>query len=377
MASSLQDLIPLDAPQRLAGMLRQAWPQFAARAFVAQVEPGFAALGLMDRGRRMAQALHAHLPRGFEQAARVLVASMGPPLGLDARGEPVAVPGAPGGFFYLPHSMWLSQAGLDHLDAAMAAQHALTQRFTAEFSLRPYLAHEPRAVLRRLADWAQDPSAHVRRAVSEATRPRLPWAPRLPAFIADPRPVLPLLESLRDDPSSYVRRSVANHLNDIGKDHPALLLEVAGRWLRGAPPRRQDLVRHALRTALKRGDPQALALLGHGEAARMAVAAARITPARVRVGEKVSIEVDLRNTSRQAAQALVDLRVHYAKADGSARPRVFRWKTVALPARGAERLRKTLSLRQMTTRTHHPGEHQVELMLNGRTHVLGRFTVVP
>lgn len=376
MAAGLQDLIPPDAPARLAAMLRQAWPRFPAHAFVAQVEPGFTALGLMDRGRRMADALHTHMPRDFPQAARVLVESMGPPLGLDARGEPLAVPGAPGGFFYLPHSMWLSQAGLDHLDAAMAAQHALTQRFTAEFSLRPYLARDPQAVLRRLAAWVEDENAHVRRAGSEATRPRLPWAQHLPAFIADPRPVLPLLDKLRDDPSSYVRRSVANHLNDIGKDHPQLLLEVAGRWWQDAPPERQQLVRHALRTALKRGDPQALALLGHGDEAAMDVARARVTPARVRVGETVRIEVELRNTGPDAAEARVDLCVHYAKADGSARPRVFRWKTVVLPAHGAERLHKTLSLRQMSTRTHHPGEHRVELRLNGRTHALGRFTVL-
>lgn len=377
MAASLQDLIPPDAARSLAAMLREVWPRFPVRDFVGQVEPGFTALGLMDRGRRLAEALHTYLPRNFEEAARGLVASMGPPMGLDARGEPLAAPGGPGGFFYLPHSIWLSRAGLDHLDAALAAQHALTQRFTAEFSLRPYLARDAAAVLRRLQAWAVDDNAHVRRAVSEATRPRLPWAPRLPAFIADPRPVLPLLEMLRDDPSSYVRRSVANHLNDIGKDHPGLLLEVAGRWLRDAPPERRALVRHGLRTALKRGDPQALGLLGHGKAAPMAISAARITPARVHVGDTVRIEVDLRNKGREAAHALVDLRVHYARPDGTARPRVFRWKTVSLPARGAERLRKSLSLRQMSTRTHHPGEHRVELMLNGRTHVLGRFTVLP
>lgn len=375
--AGMQDLIPTDAPQRLAAMLRKAWPRFPAQAFVAQVEPGFAALGLMARGRRLADGLHAHLPGDFDHAARVLVASMGPPLGLDARGEPMAAPGGASSFFYLPHGIWLSEAGLDHLDAAMVAEHALTQRFTAEFSLRPFLARDPRAVLRRLAAWAEDPSAHVRRAVSEATRPRLPWAPRLAIFIRDPRPVLPLLERLRDDPSSYVRRSVANHLNDIGKDHPDVLLEVAGRWLQDAPPARQALVRHALRTALKRGDPAALALLGHGKRARMALAHARITPERVRVGETVRIEVDLRNTGRTTAQALVDLRVHYAKADGAARPRVFRWKNLSLPAGGCERLGKSLSLRQMSTRTHHPGEHRVELMLNGRTHVLGRFTVLP
>jgi HEAT repeat protein len=79
-----------------------------------------------------------------------------------------------------------------------------------------------------------DPSEHVRRLVSEGTRPRLPWASRLPAFQRDPAPVLALLERLKDDPALYVRRSVANNLNDIGKDHPALLADTARAWLQDA-----------------------------------------------------------------------------------------------------------------------------------------------
>ena len=64
-----------------------------------------------------------------------------------------------------------------------------------------------------------------------------------------------------EDPSPYVRRSVANHLNDISKDHPGIALDLAERW--GA---RGDaatwLVRHGLRTLIKRGDRRALALVG-------------------------------------------------------------------------------------------------------------------
>ena len=37
-------------------------------------------------------------------------------------------------------------------------------------------------------------------------------------------------EQLKQDPSDYVRRSVANHLNDISKDQPELMLEICQRW---------------------------------------------------------------------------------------------------------------------------------------------------
>jgi 3-methyladenine DNA glycosylase AlkC len=118
---------------------------------------------------------------------------------------------------------------------ALRCLHALTQRFTAEFAIRPFIVQHPQRTLATLQRWVHDPSAHVRRLVSEGSRPRLPWGLRLQALVRDPSPTLPLLRALQDDPSAYVRRSVANHLNDIAKDHPALVVALGAR----APARRQ------------------------------------------------------------------------------------------------------------------------------------------
>jgi len=275
--------------------------------------------------------------------------------------------------------MYIAEHGLDHLTEAMQAQHALTQRFTAEFSLRPFLQAHTQATLAHLSQWASDPSAHVRRAVSEATRPRLPWAARLPDFVRDPSPVLPLLTRLRDDSSSYVRRSVANHLNDIGKDHPDLLTGTARQWLDDAPvpASRQALLRHALRTAIKRGDAQALALFGHGQESVLQIQSANINPSKARMGDSVTLHCTLRNPSAQAASALADWRVFYVKANGTLSPKVFKGSTVQIDAHGHGVLEKTLSLRQMSTRTHHPGRHTVEIVLNGHAHSFGHFDLHP
>ena len=165
----------------------------------------------------------------------------------------------------MPHCFFVAEYGLDHFEPSMQAHYQLTQRFTAEFSIRPFLIKHTEATLARLRQWARDPNEHVRRLVSEGTRPRLPWASRLPAFQADPAPVLALLELLKDDPALYVRRSVANNLNDIGKDHPRVLMQTAQRWMRDATPERAWVVRHALRWAVKQGDPAALKVLGFGK----------------------------------------------------------------------------------------------------------------
>ena len=142
----------------------------------------------------------------------------------------------------------------------MQAQHALTRRFSAEFSIRPFLVRDQTRTLARLLEWTTDPDPHVRRLCSEGSRPRLPWGMRLTAFVQDPGPVLPILERLKDDPSLYVRRSVANHLGDIAKDHPERVFALCEAWLDGASNERKWLIRHALRHPAGKGHPTALAL---------------------------------------------------------------------------------------------------------------------
>ena len=160
--------------------------------------------------------------------------------------------------------------------------------------------------LERLTTWATDPNVHVRRLVSEGSRPRLPWASRLKQFQGDPAPVLKLLELLKDDPIEYVRRSVANNLNDIAKDHPALVVEVAARWWAEGDEKRQRLVRHGLRTLIKGGDPSALEVLGFGASSPATVGKTSIEPDVVRIGDKVTIVVAIENPSSAECRALVD-----------------------------------------------------------------------
>ncbi len=352
-------------PARIAGMIARVHPAFPQRAFLRDALAGYEALELMPRGRHIAHALRRHLPQDVPAALDILLAS------LDAPAEP----GASGfaSFLYLPHTVYVAEYALEHFDAAMRAQHALTQRFTAEFSIRPFIERYPERTLVLLRIWTRDPSPHVRRLVSEGTRPRLPWAPRLRALQRDPRPALELLELLKDDPALYVRRSVANHLNDIGKDHPGLLNSTARRWLRGASPERAWIVRHALRSAIKRGDAGALAVSGFGVKAEVAVRGKSITPRRTRIGGAIRIAFELVNRLPRNQRVLVDLRVHYRKAGGKTAPKVFKLKTVELAPKATLQFGKKLSLADLTTRKHHPGAHAVEVLLNGRAVALGGF----
>lgn len=372
MAEALKNHFGADVVHTIARMVSGTGFALDEERFVAEVLDGYEPLGLMQRGWRIARTLHRHLPDDYPAALEVLLASLAP--------EPPPRPAGDHGmssFLYLPHTFFVAEYGLEHFELSMRAQHALTQRFTAEFSIRPFLERYPQATLARLREWTTDPSHHVRRLVSEGTRPRLPWAPRLRAFQADPRPVLELLELLRDDPELYVRRSVANNLNDIGKDHPDLLMDTARAWLVDATEERRRLVRHALRSAVKRVEAGALDVLGFGEAAAVSVQNASITPAQLPVGGSVTISFQLENRTGRAQRVLVDCRIHFVKAAERTSPKVFKIRAVTLEPRATVSLSKTISLADMSTRRHYPGVHRVELLLNGAAEPIGAFELRP
>jgi 3-methyladenine DNA glycosylase AlkC len=365
MAARLKDQFGPGVPRAIASMIGDVYPAFPREAFLRDVLAGYGPLSLTGRGHRIAQALHAHLPDDFPRAVDILLESA-------SRPHDHAAANGMGGFLYMPHLFFVAAHGLDHFEDAMRAQHALTQRFTAEFSIRVFLEKHPARTLERLHQWTTDPSPHVRRLVSEGTRPRLPWAPRLRAFQRDPRPVIELLEKLKDDPELYVRRSVANNLNDIGKDHPELLAGVARRWLRGASAGRRWIVSHALRSAVKRAEPGALAVLGYGYRAAVKLSQVAIAPSAPRVGGDVRISFELANRSRTAQRVLVDLVVHFVKARGIG-PKTFKLRAVALAPGARATFAKRIGLAQLTTRRHYPGLHRVDVLLNGKRAPLGEF----
>jgi 3-methyladenine DNA glycosylase AlkC len=360
MAAPLKDQFGAPVIERIAREIRDAHPPFDSGGFTAAARDGFDALELMPRGRHIARALRRFLPEDVERALAILVDSLGP---REPRreGEGMTV------FRHLPHVLFVEEFGLDHFDASMRAQHELTKRFTAEFSIRAFLRKHPDATLRVLRQWASDPDHHVRRLVSEGTRPRLPWAQRLPDFQRDPQPVLALLELLKDDPEVYVRRSVANNLNDIGKDHPQVLLATARRWLASAPATRRALVAHALRGLLRQGDDDALHLMGVGRTEHLTVDELAINPSPARIGDTLRVRCTVRNAGDDPIDVRADLRVHFVKADGSRRPKVFRMASCRLDPGGAQPVAGTVSLRQLSTRTHYPGEHRIEVVLNGQS----------
>lgn len=366
MAETLKSKYGPEIVTCVADMVAFVAPEFPRKRFITETMSGYDALELMDRGRRIATQLHAFLPGGFPDTMAVLLRAIDAPVKRPSKNSLSS-------FLYLPFTEFVARHGLDHVDMSMAAMHVLTQRFTAEFCIRPFLIHHQDATLAHLRRFVVDPSADVRRLVSEGTRPRLPWAPRLPVLQANPDIALEFLEQLKDDPSEYVRRSVANHLNDIGKDFPERLIQVTRRWAKGASSERKKLVRHALRSLLKAGDGDALAIVGHAPDVSIEVMSCTVSPKRVPADGFVMLGYTVHNTGGTPASIIADCRVGYVRADGSVSPKVFRMATFVLASGESRAVSKKLSLTPLTTRKHYPGRHPVEAQVNGQRFAMGEF----
>jgi len=263
--TSIQKGVPLkhvlgsEAINCLANNISTIYPKFQTQAFKQAALHDLEDLEFMQRGVHIANALRDYLPEKYEKAIEILLASLTSP-NTETEGLGLAV------LFYHPHSCFISEYGQDKANnkgedpfkISMQAQYELTKRNTSEFSMRPFLIKQQKRTLSQIKKWLTDPNPHIRRLCSESTRPRLPWAPRIPAFIEDPSAVLPILEKLKNDPSLYVRRSVANHIGDIAKDNPEIAFELCERWLNDASKEVKWLIRHALRHPAKKENRTAL-----------------------------------------------------------------------------------------------------------------------
>ena len=355
-----------------ATYLQAAWPAFDKAAFVRQATRGLEALEMKARAMQIADALEVALPPRFDQACDAVEAALAPVV------EPgtQAPPQRRGlhGWIVWPLGEFVARRGIDEPERALLALHALTQRFSAEFAIRPLIAAHPALVFAHLQRWTGDASAHVRRLASEGSRPRLPWGIRLQALVADPSPTLPLLRALQDDTSDYVRRSVANHLNDIAKDHPRIVAAWVREYLPGATRERRALLKHASRSLIKAGHGETMALWG-AAAPLLGSAKLALSPKRIAVGESVAFCLTLRSASAQPQALLIDYAVHHIKAHGGSSAKVFKGWTLTLAPGESRRLEKSHSMREITTRRYHAGKHRVDVRINGQVVAEAAFSL--
>lgn len=325
-------------------------PGFDPARFERQASRGLGPLALKARVAHIAEALDDALAGPFEKDAPNVASAVGPSqLGI---------------WVAWPAVEWVALAGIDHPQVALAALGEMTSAASAEFAIRTFIEHHPGLAWKQLREWAGSEDEHRRRLASEGSRPRLPWGKQVPSLKAAPERGLELLDLLREDESEYVRRSVANHLNDVCRDHPSLGVATAARWTDEGGAHVNAVVRHGLRGLVKQGDAGALALVGADVGANIEADLGLETDS-VAVGESLAFTVGLELAGEAPSNAVIDYAVLYARPSGRPSRKVFKLSQVELVPGHRTELRRKLKLADVSIRTHHPGEHSIELLVNG------------
>lgn len=359
-ASSLSDLA-----DEFAG----AVAGFDRTRFLAAALSGIAERSLLECLDWFADCLEPDLASDFPTMANQLEAALPAALDPDLRDDDF------GRFIHGVHGVLAVRHGLEnHCARALDLLHAATQRFSMEFYIRPFLNRWPDETLARLALWGRDKNYHVRRLVSEGTRPTLPWARKV-NLTQDQ--TLPLLDMLQADQTRFVTRSVSNHLNDIAKFNADAVLgrlatwdaegrqtEAEGAWMR----------RHALRTLVKQGHAGALEMLGYSGDVAVSTELAIATP-QVALGETLTFEVTLHADTD--LPVLVDYRLRFARPGGRSAEKVFKLKVGKVMAGTPLILKKEHKLKaNATTFEWHPGAHGLVVQVNGVDRSEAAFEVI-
>ncbi|HYF35899.1 MAG TPA: DNA alkylation repair protein [Prosthecobacter sp.] len=350
-APALKDWFDAKRFRATAKQISAIYPAFDSKRFLALALAGLDDLTLMQRLRRMTESLHATLPGNYRKSLAILRK---------------LAPEIDHGFVTLALPDYVALYGQDDFETSMDALEHFTVFGSAEFAIREFLKRDLARTLAVMKKWSLSENEHVRRLASEGCRPRLPWSFKLAALIADPTPALPILENLRADPSLYVRKSVANHLNDITKDHATWVMDRLESWpLENAHT--AWIAKRALRTLIKKGDIRALAVIGAGEPPQVLIHDFVVQPRTLTLGNRLTLSFRVESKGKKPQRLVIDYAVRYVKKSGGSSAKVFKWKEVTLAPGATVALARSQVIRDFTTRLHHPGRHEVEILINGQS----------
>jgi 3-methyladenine DNA glycosylase AlkC len=353
VASALKDSVDVSVVEELARRFAAVDDSFDTSGFSTRTVPQLAGRELKARIDLIAGELWRAL--GDRDPAESLACLVDV-----ARAEPPI-----DGWAAWPLAAVVELFGLSRPAEALDAMEHVTQRMSCEFAVRPFLRDHYDATYARLLAFTEHPDERVRRLPSEGTRPRLPWAMKVQRLLDDPLPGLALLHRLRHDPSETVRRSVANHLNDVSRAHPDLVVDTLSDWM-DEPETDRRMVSHALRTLVKNGHAGALGVLGMTTDASVAVERFEVSPAVVVMDTHLVLMADVVSTAARTQRLVVDFVIHHVNASGATSPKVFKWANIDLEPGERCTLTKRRLIRQASTRTYRAGTHRVDLQVAGR-----------
>ena len=347
MPEPLKNLYNLEFVASLSRELKSIYDHFDSEGFKSDVfNNEWENKELKDRLKHISETLHQYLPSNYQQAIKILMEVSSKFSGFEA----MIFPG------------YVELYGLDKYENSIYALEHFTKHSSSEFAVRPFIKKYGEKMMEQMEKWAKSKNHHVRRLASEGCRPRLPWAIALPEFKKDPRPVITVLEILKNDESEYVRRSVANNLNDISKDNPQILIDLAKTWL-DKNSNLDWVVKHACRSLLKQGNPTVMKLFGFRKPDNLRIEEFLVQKS-VNIGNSLKFSFMIKATHGELGKLRIEYAIDFLKKNGKRSRKLFKISEARYSGQ-SKIVNKNHSFKVISTRKYYSGMHGIAVIING------------
>ncbi len=336
----------------LSNKILLVYDEFDYKGFISEtLSNEYESLELKQRMRRITTTLAKFLPSNYPDALNIL---------LEIKHDCY-------GFEYMIFPDFVEVFGLneEHYDISINALINFTEHASSEFAIRQFIVLYQEQTMKHMLNMTKHENEHIRRLATEGCRPRLPWAIALPEFKKDPSKVLEILEVLKNDESLYVRKSVANNLNDISKDNPDLVIDIAKKWLLTNKPLTDWIVRKGCRTLIKENNPSIMELYGYKNDIDILDQSISISKADITTKDVTTIEYSFLLNNQAEAKIRLEYGIYYIKNNGKGSLKkflIFDKNITSEHVKGS----KKHDWQERSTRKHYSGNHRIVLVINGK-----------
>jgi 3-methyladenine DNA glycosylase AlkC len=337
----------------LAGLIKKAYPAFEDDNFIKNIVKKLPKLELKQRIFWITDNITLYLPDDFTRAIDIILQSLPPELDATKTDDDF------GDFIFAPFGYFVVNNGCNdaHLELSLYALSEITKRFTVEDAIRYVINAYPQQSFAFMQKMAISTHYHQRRLASEGLRPKLPWCIGLDF---EYQRAIQILDMLYYDKTRFVVRSVANHLNDIAKIDANLVVQTLTKWQQ--QDKQQDskqwqfLVKHSLRTLVKKGDTNALQFLGFNPHPRVHITHFCIKNNTINLGDYLEFSFTITGCEK----LIIDYQIHYPNNT----KKVFKIKQLHL--KNTQHITKKHLFKAMTTKKLYSGLHTIQLQINGK-----------
>ena len=357
MAPLLKDLYNTHYINLLSSQIQTFFPTFPINDFINSIFTSqWKDKALKERMRHISTTLFMYLPKDYPTAIDILKNT----------------------FSTMNHSYNLENmifqdfvevCGMDNFHISMDALEHFTINSSSEFAIRRFIIKYPTQTMQQMQKWTQSHNSHIRRLASEGCRPRLPWAVTLQTYKENPREVLHIINLLKNDTDKYVQKSVANNINDISKDNPQDVKELATQWI-GYSKIRDSILKHGCRTLLKQSDPEILSLFGFHPIDTIELVDFSMNQ-NVKMGEVLDFSFSLKSANK-LGKLRIEFALHFLRKNNTHNKKVFKIGEGNYVEQ-TRAFQKKYSFKTINTRVYYKGLQKLELLVNGKTMQIKEF----